>query len=87
MTDLLKAHTTDRTRDLHTLRDYVRLDYSKRALLDKIDDLLTKEAMEAVFSPTPLDLLGIAELHERDPETALRIATEAGRQFDKEHAR
>jgi hypothetical protein len=83
----MNAQTTDRTRDLHTLRDYVRLDYSQRALLDKIDEMLTKEAMEAVFSPTPLDLLGIAELHERDPETAMRIATEAGRQFDRERSR
>lgn len=96
MTDLLKAHTTDKTRDLHTLRDYVQLDYSKRALLDKIDAMLSKaepdreptadEAMAAVFTPTALDLLGIAKLRQHDPETAMRIATEAGRQFDRERS-
>jgi hypothetical protein len=35
------------------------------------------------MTPTPLEILSLAQLRREDPETALRLATEAGKQSDK----
>jgi hypothetical protein len=48
-------------------------------------ELMSDEAREAVFCPTPLDLLGLAQLRHDFPEFALKLATEVGKEFDREH--
>ena len=39
---------------------------------------------ESVFTPTPLDLLSLAELRHTAPELALELAAASGRQHDRE---
>jgi hypothetical protein len=57
------------------------------AIARSLADLLAQEpdAMAAVFTPSPLDLLNLAELRRDHPEYALELAAAAGRAFDEEH--
>jgi hypothetical protein len=44
-----------------------------------------REVRQAGLAPTAFDLLGIAQLYRDHPEFALKLATEAGKEFDREH--
>jgi hypothetical protein len=37
---------------------------------------------EVVFGPTPLDILGLAQLRRDEPELALELAAQSGRDHD-----
>jgi len=56
-------------------------------LLAKLSEADMREAAEAVLTPTPLDILCLAELRHTAPDLADKIADEEGRRFDRENKR
>ena len=53
-------------------------------LLAKLSEADMREAMAATFTPTPLDILCLAELRHTAPDLADKIADADGKRFDRE---
>lgn len=56
-------------------------------LLAKLSEADMREAMAAVLTPTPLDILCLAELRHASPELADKLADAEGRRFDRDNRR